>query len=70
MPINWPKFEIKPSNESDANGDYIKKMVNREIAQSAANQKQLQQAKAAEARRIRQESLDAERILTTEYPRG
>jgi hypothetical protein len=69
MPLNWPKFEIEPSNASDANGSYINKMVDRELAQSAANHRALQAAKATEAKRLRQESLDAAKVLNVTVSR-
>jgi hypothetical protein len=67
--INWPKFEKQPSNESTAVGDAVNVMVKRELAQSAANMRQIQAARAAEARRQRQESLAAAAVLDTEYQR-
>jgi hypothetical protein len=67
--ISWPKFEKQPSNESTAVGDAVNVMVNEHRAQAAANMKQLQQARAAEAKRQRQESLDAAKVLDTEYQR-
>jgi hypothetical protein len=44
-------------------------MVERGRAQSAANMRQLQTARAAEAKRQRQESLDAARVLDTDFRR-
>jgi hypothetical protein len=67
--INWPKFEKQPSNESSAVGDAVNQMVARERASAAANQKQLQAARAAEARRQREESLAAAAVLDTTYQR-
>ena len=69
MPLIFPKFEKQPSNESNAVGDAVNQMVKRELGQSAANMRQLQAARATEARRQRQESLDAARVLETEYQR-
>jgi hypothetical protein len=67
--ISWPKFEKQPSNESNVVGSAVDVMVAQHRAQSAANQKQLQAARAAEARRQRQESLAAAAVLDTEYQR-
>jgi hypothetical protein len=67
--INWPTFQKQPSNESNAVGSAVDAMVSAARAESAANMRQLQQARAAEAKRQRQESLDASKVLTTEFRR-
>lgn len=70
MAINWPIYETKePNNQTDPVGNAVRAMTERAIAQSAANARQLQQARAAEAKRQRQESLDAAKVLTTELKR-
>lgn len=71
MAINWPVYETKePNNATDPVGPALKKMMDASIAQSAANQRQLQEARAAEAKRQRQESLDAAQVLDTDLRRG
>lgn len=65
MPLIFPTFEKQPANESNAVGSAIDLMVAQQRAQSRANMQQLQQARALEAKRQRQESLDAARVLTT-----
>jgi hypothetical protein len=69
MAIKWPDFSnaTKPENSV---GDALRIMCDREIAQSAANMRQLQQARAAEAKRQRQESLDAAKVLDTDLRRS
>jgi hypothetical protein len=67
--ISWPKFEKQPSNESNAVGDAVNQMVARERASAAANMRQLQTVRAAEAKRRRQESIDAARVLDTDFKR-
>lgn len=69
MPLIFPKFEKQPSNESNAVGDAVNVMVKRELAQSAANMRALQQARAAEAKRQRAESLAAAAVLDTDFER-
>lgn len=69
MAIAWPQFTEEPSNESRAIGSAIERMTSAALGQSRANQKHLQLARAAEAKRLRQESLDAARVLSTEYLR-
>ena len=69
MPLIFPKFEKQPSNESNAVGDAVNVMVARERASAAANMRQLQTARAAEARRQRQESIDAAKVLDTDFRR-
>lgn len=64
--LKYPQF-TKPNNESDAVGNAIDIMVAQQLATAAANVKQLQAARAEEARRLRQESLDAAKVL--EAPR-
>jgi hypothetical protein len=67
--LRWPTYEKQPSNESTAVGDAVNVMVNEHRAQAAANMKQLQQARAAEARRQREESLAAAAVLDTDFRR-
>jgi len=67
--ISWPKFEKNVDNQNTAVGDAVRQMTDRALAQSAANARQLQQARAAEAKRQRAESLAAASVLETEYQR-
>ena len=67
--ISWPKFEKQPSNESNAVGSAVDVMVARERASAAANMRQLQTVRGAEAKRQRQESLDAAAVLDTDFRR-
>lgn len=70
MALNWPTYETKaPNNQTDPVGNAVKAMGDAAVAQSAANQRQLQQARAAEAKRQRQESLDAAQVLDTNFRR-
>ena len=57
--LRWPTYTTEPNTESKAVGSAVEKMVAAGIAKSAANQRQLQEARAVEARRLRQESIDA-----------
>jgi len=71
MAIRWPEYEkTAPDNQNDPVGTALKAMVERALPQSAANQRQLQKERAAEAKRQRAESLDAAKVLDTEYPRS
>jgi len=67
--ISWPRFEKQPSNESNAVGDAVNQMVARERASAAENMRQLQAARAAEAKRQRAESLAAAAVLDTDFKR-
>jgi len=62
--LKFPQF-TNPPNESNAVGNAVDLMCKRELAQSAANYKALQAARAAEAKRQRQESIEAARVLDT-----
>ena len=43
MALNWPTYETKePNNATDPVGNAVKAMTDRAVAQSAANQRQLQ----------------------------
>ena len=65
MAIRWPQYESKePNNQTDPVGNAVKVMCDAAVAQSAANARELQQAKAEVARRQRQESLEAAKVLT------
>ena len=70
MPLNWPTYETKaPNNQTDPVGNAVKAMTERAVLQSAANQRQLQQARADLAKRQRQESLDAAKVIDTNFKR-
>ena len=69
MAIKWPEFS-NASKPENAVGDAIRIMCDREVAQSAVNQRQLQQARAAEAKRQRDESLAAAKVLDTDLRRS
>jgi hypothetical protein len=64
MAINWPDFS-NASKPADAVGDAVRIMTDRAIAQSAANQRALQTAKAEVAKRQRAENLAAAQVLDT-----
>ena len=71
MSINWPVYETKaPNNQTDPVGNALKAMTERAVAQSAANMRQLQQARAADGKRQRDESLAAAKVLDTDLKRG
>ena len=62
--LRWPDFSnTKTAGESTPEGAAINEMCKREMAQSAANCRALQKAKAAEARRLRAESIEAAQVL-------
>ncbi len=65
MALNWPDF-TKWTRQPDQVGDAVERMVNAEIAQSAANQRALQKAKADAAKQQARE----ERQTTAEVNRG
>ena len=69
MPMQWPTYEKQPSNESNAVGNYIDFQVAKQLAQSAANLRHLQAARAEEAKRTRQESIAAQRVFDTDFIR-
>jgi len=66
MPMQWPTYEKQPISESNAVGNAIDVMVAQQRAQSEANMRQLQAARAADAKRIRQEDIDAAKVLNSE----
>jgi hypothetical protein len=70
MSLNWPNYDRKNMTDQNAVGDAIEVMVAKEQAQAAVNQRQLQAARAAEAKRQRDESLAASRVLNTTVSRG
>jgi hypothetical protein len=70
MSLNWPTYaKQEPNNQTDPVGNAVNVMVSEHRAQAAANMRQLQAARAAEAKRQRQESLDAARVLDTDFRR-
>jgi len=69
MALNWPTYTNQPNNDANAVGDAVNRMVDKEIASAAANQRALQAAKAAEAKRQRDESLAAARVVNVRVSR-
>lgn len=67
MAINWHENrEPKPAdNQTDSVGPAVKAMIERSMPQVVADHKRLQADRAAEAKRLRQESIDAAKLLTT-----
>jgi len=69
--LRWPTYEQKqPDNQTDPVGNAVKVMTERALASSAANARQLQQVRADEAKRQRQEAIDAVKVLSTEFKRN
>lgn len=70
MAINWSCLD-KPANPASqhAEGEILKQLTDRAMAQSAANERALNQAKADEKKRLREEAQQTAVFMAREYAR-